>query len=74
MLVPEGRQEKIISKLKESGIDARAFFTPLSSMPIYEKYAVDCSISKKVARRGINLPTNRDVTPDIIDKIVSLLL
>jgi perosamine synthetase len=51
-------RDKLMSKFKEKGIDARPFFYPLSDMPIYKKYCLkETPIAKKISSRGINLPT-----------------
>jgi perosamine synthetase len=51
-------KDKYINKLKENGIDARSFFYPLSDMDIYRPYCnVDTPITKKLSKKGINLPT-----------------
>ncbi len=51
-------KDKYINKLKENGIDARPFFYPLSDMDIYRPYCnVDTPITKKLSKKGINLPT-----------------
>lgn len=73
ILVDEGRRDQILDKLKENGIDTRAFFIPLSEMEIYKQYAVDCVISKKIAKMGLNLPTTADVSQDIVQKIVKII-
>ncbi len=51
-------RNEYINNLKEKGVDARAFFYPLSAMPIYKKYCKTYTqVSHKLSQRGINLPT-----------------
>lgn len=73
ILVPEEKRDDIMQDLKDNGIDVRAFFIPLSEMDIYKKYARDCTISKKLSKMGMNLPTTADITRDNIKDIVSVI-
>lgn len=73
ILVPERKRDDMIQALKDNGIDVRAFFIPLSEMDIYKKYAKDCTVSKKLSKMGINLPTTADITRDNIKSIVSII-
>jgi len=69
VLVKTEKREKIIQRLKEIGIDIRSFFIPLSEMEIYKKYVFSNKVSKMISKQGINLPTNHDVTEEIVEKI-----
>ncbi len=73
VLVEEQKRDRALQMLKDSQIDARAFFIPLSEMDIYRKYARECSVSKKIAGMGINLPTTCDMDEQKIKKIGSLI-
>lgn len=73
ILVDEGKRDKVLLKLQDSGIDARVFFVPLSKMEIYKKYSRDCSISQKISRMGLNLPTTWEMNGEKIKKIASLI-
>lgn len=73
VLVEEQKRDRVLQMLKDSQIDARAFFIPLSEMDIYRKYARECSVSKKIAGMGINLPTTCDMDEQKIKKIGSLI-
>lgn len=70
IMVEANKRDKILEKLKENEIDARPFFVPLSDMEIYKSYANNCIISKKISKRGINLPTTADVNEMIVKKII----
>lgn len=73
ILIEEDKRDTALAKLKENGIDVRAFFIPLSEMDIYKKYAKECSISKHISKMGLNLPTTYEVNREGIEKIVCLI-
>jgi perosamine synthetase len=53
-----GERDRLISLLKDNGIEARPFFYLLSEMEIYKKYSHKINSSaKKISSCGINLPT-----------------
>lgn len=56
-LINNGKKDVCVSKLKESGIDVRNFFYPLSEMALYKKYVFSNTNSRLIAQKGINLPT-----------------
>lgn len=66
-------RDTLLEKLKEHGIDSRAFFYPLSSMPIYKEYAKDISESLEVSLKGFNLPTYIGLTEEDIYEIVKAI-
>ncbi len=68
-LIKNNKREAYITKLKESEIDARPFFYPLSEMDIYKKYIFSNRNSLKISKRGINLPTSTNLNKSIFDKI-----
>ena len=69
-------RDRLISSLKDNGIEARPFFYLLSDMEIYKKYSYRVNSSaKKISRCGINLPTyeslmSLDQIESIIKKII----
>lgn len=70
ILIQPEKREKVMECLKKHDIDVRAFFYPLDTMDIYSKYArKECSVSHKIAKMGINLPTTYNIDEDIIGKI-----
>ncbi len=73
ILVDASKREGIVKALEAGGVDARLFFTPLSKMEIYSRYAVDCSVSHNIAERGLNLPTTYDISDKNIKKIASII-
>lgn len=74
ILVDGCKRDEILLKLKNNGIDARAFFIPLSEMEIYSKYANSCERSKRISAMGLNLPTTYEVNHKTIDKIKEIIL
>lgn len=73
VLVNEEVRDVVIEELKKHNIDARPFFVPLSEMAIYRQYARVCVKSKKLSRRGVNLPTMYEMDEEKIEKIVSIM-
>ncbi|MBQ3163248.1 MAG: aminotransferase class I/II-fold pyridoxal phosphate-dependent enzyme [Lachnospiraceae bacterium] len=70
ILIQPEKREKVMECLKKHDIDVRAFFYPLDTMDIYSKYArKECSVSHKIAKMGINLPTTYNIDEAVIDKI-----
>jgi len=72
VLFEKGRNE-ILEALREEGIDARPFFYPLSTMPIYKNYILSNKCALEISEMGINLPTNSFVNSSIIDKIKNII-
>ena len=73
VLVDPDKRDRIIQKLKNNNIDARAFFIPLSEMDIYREYEKNCINSKKISRMGINLPTTFEMDEGKIKKIADII-
>lgn len=69
VLVDDNKRNIILQKLKESNIDARPFFTPLSEMKLYEKYAENCTVSRRISRMGFNLPTTYEIDDEKIEQM-----
>ena len=63
------KRDDLIGKLKNAGIDARPFFYPLSSMPLYKKYVFSCHNSQQISPAGLLLPTNNKVTETVLKKV-----
>ena len=58
ILLKDQNMEQLIKTLQEDGIDARRFFYPLSSMPIYQEFVHSNKVSSEVFASGLNLPTH----------------
>lgn len=72
-LIKQHKRKAVLNILTKHKIDARPFFYPLSMMPIYKKYTVSNTVSRKISAMGINLPTNSSVNEEIIQKVKKLL-
>lgn len=73
ILVDGEKRDRILMELQEGGIDARAFFIPLSQMDIYKKYARGCQVSLDISRKGLNLPTTWGGGREKAKKVISLI-
>ena len=73
ILVDAQKRDEIIENLKLNNIDARPFFTPLSEMEIYRKYAGNCMVSKKISKSGLNLPTTNEIDDEKIGRMVRII-
>lgn len=65
-------REKLQDAFAAANIDARAFFYPLSSLPMFElrpanKHAFD------ISRRAINLPSFHDITSSEQNKVIAVV-
>lgn len=68
-------RDTVISRLRDSGIDSRNFFYPVTAMPPYEKYRGNASfpVSQRISASGINLPSSTKLTTEEIDFICATL-
>ncbi len=73
VLIKEEKRDRVLQLLKDNQIDARAFFIPLSEMEIYKDYVKDCTISKKISKMGVNLPTTSEIDEQKVKKIGALI-
>lgn len=73
ILVDARKRDEIIENLKLNNIDVRPFFTPLSEMEIYRKYAENCVVSKGISKRGLNLPTTNEIDDEKIGRMVRII-
>ena len=71
-----GERDKLITSLKDNGIEARPFFYLLSDMDIYKKYSHTLNSSaKKISSCGINLPTYESLMSlDQIELIIKKII
>lgn len=68
-------RDRIVSALRECGIDARAIWCALPDLPLYEPYSTqgDYPVSRKVASETFLLPTSAVMTESDIDAISGVL-
>jgi len=72
VLINKGKRDSYLKKLIENNIDVRPFFYPLSSMKIYREFTKLCINSKYISKRGINLPTVKNLKEKDYEKIREL--
>ena len=65
-------REMLIGAFKDAEIDARVFFYPLSSQPMFSPAQTPNSHS--ICRRAINLPSYHDLTDKDIDRVCSVII
>jgi perosamine synthetase len=54
--------------LREAGIETRPFFHPLHTLPPYEQ-GLSLPVCEDLARRGLNLPSGPDISPEEIERV-----
>lgn len=65
-------REDLQAAFKTADIDARVFFHPLSSLPIFDAVSEN-EAAWDIPTRAINLPSYHDMTGDEIGRVVSVL-
>jgi perosamine synthetase len=65
-------REILIDAFKDAKIDARVFFYPLSTQPMFAPAQTPNSHS--ICRRAINLPSYHDLTDKDIDRVCSVII
>lgn len=67
-------RDELIIKLKENGVQSRAFFMPVHNMPPYEKCKHgDMAITEELALKGINLPSSVGLKEDEIQFVCQII-
>ena len=64
-------RESLILELKSTGIDARVFFWPLSSLKVFDSSQCYNAVSNECSKRGLNLPSFHDMTVEDFSRVVS---
>ncbi len=70
--VPAEARTQLIEAAHAADVEIRPFFTSISAMPPYEKYARPCPSSAALSRTGVNLPTSNAVDEDVVAKIAEI--
>lgn len=65
-------REKLQEAFKNENIDARVFFWPLSSLPMF-KLVIDNKHSLSVPERSINLPSYHDISSEEINRVIAVI-
>ncbi|WAS05806.1 DegT/DnrJ/EryC1/StrS aminotransferase family protein [Gloeomargaritales cyanobacterium VI4D9] len=63
----------LLKKFREFNIDARVFFWPLSSMPMFQKSNFFNERSSDIASRSINLPSYHDMTEIDMQRVTAII-
>lgn len=58
--ITESQRVGVMKELRESGVDSRPYFYPVSDMPMYQRS--DTPVAHEVSPRGINLPSYTELT------------
>ena len=66
-------REALQQAFAADNIDARVFFHPLSSLPMFESKPQN-AVAWSIPERAINLPSYHDMTEDDIDRVAAVLL
>ena len=69
----EATRNRVMTTLKQSGIDSRPFFRPISSLPMYQSCKKHNPVAYEVASQGINLPSGHNLTESEVDYICGIL-
>ena len=65
-------REKLQEAFKNENIDARVFFWPLSSLPMF-KLVTDNKHSLSIPERSINLPSYHDISSEEINRVIAVI-
>lgn len=65
-------REMLINAFSAQNIDARVFFYPLSSLPMFERKTTN-RIAWSIPQRAINLPSYHDIGVDNIERVAGVI-
>ena len=66
------KRKTILNAFKEKNIDARVFFWPLSSFPMFKSQQNNLN-SWSIAERAINLPSYHDIKRKELDVVIKVI-
>ena len=75
IIVDEGikfDRDDVLKKFNQENIDARVFFWPLSSLPMFEEVKQN-HVSYSLNVRGINLPSYHDLTEEQQERVIKVI-
>ena len=75
IIVDEGikfDRDDVLKKFSQENIDARVFFWPLSSLPMFEEVKQN-HVSYSLNVRGINLPSYHDLTEEQQERVIKVI-
>lgn len=71
-------KDRLAERMRESGVDTRPFFFPLSQLPAYAREAdvprarTENATAYRLAPYGINLPSGYNLTEELADRVCSI--
>jgi perosamine synthetase len=65
-------REKLLNIFSSENIDARVFFWPLSSLPMFQSSKIN-KISLDLPSRAVNLPSYHDMETNDIERIITII-
>lgn len=65
-------REILMDAFFSADIDARVFFWPLSSLPMFQGFA-STPISHSIPKRAINLPSFHDISEQELDRVIKVI-
>jgi perosamine synthetase len=65
-------RNSLLATFKESGIDGRVFFWPLSMLPMFHRKPEN-TVSYRLYERAINLPTYHDLREEEIENVANVI-
>ena len=65
-------RDRLLKSFSDEAIDARIFFYPLSSLPMFEESRVN-PVAWDLPNRAINLPSYHDLTTEEIDRVIGVI-
>ena len=66
------RRDKILEAFKKENIDARVFFWPLSSLPMFKSKRSNIN-AWSISERAINLPSYHELTNKQMDLVIKVI-
>ncbi|MNO39521.1 putative pyridoxal phosphate-dependent aminotransferase EpsN [compost metagenome] len=66
-------RDMLIAAFQAADIDARVFFWPLSSLPMFSELTADSPVAHALPERAINLPSYHDMTDDDQQRVIEVL-
>lgn len=66
-------RDELIAAFQAADIDARVFFWPLSSLPMFIEHAVDTPVAFALPERAFNLPSYHDMTDADQQRVVDVV-
>lgn len=68
------QRDQLIAAFEAANIDARVFFWPLSSLPMFSESVVDTPVAFALPERAFNLPSYHDMTDADQQRVVQVVL